>query len=108
MTPTITIGKEIWAPNRDFRNPEELVNRIKEAQKSGIDQITDEEQFYVLLNGMKNLGIGMRNLQTQVNQLNMKLNPQPPTPTPPFPTQSPPPQIKPIEPSIKKKETTKL
>ena len=78
MTPTITIDEEIWAPNRDFRNPEELANRLKEVEKAGgLDPIKKEEEFQVLLNGLKNLGVGMRNLQNQINQLNMKLNPQP-------------------------------
>ena len=29
MTPTIIMQEEIWLPNRDFRTPEELVNRVK-------------------------------------------------------------------------------
>ena len=107
MTPTITMGKEIWAPNRDFRSPEELANRLKEVQKTGgIEPITKEEEFYVLLNGMKNLGIGMRSLQTQITQLQTKLSPptqSPPTQSPP--TQSPP-TLKPIEPVVKTQETT--
>ena len=90
MTPTITIDEEIWAPNRDFRNPEELANRLKEVEKAGgLDPIKKEEEFQVLLNGLKNLGVGMRNLQNQINQLNMKLNPQPQNPKPQNPPQEP-------------------
>ena len=109
MTPTITIGKEIWAPNRDFRSPEELANRLKEVQKiGGIEPITKEEEFYVLLNGMKNLGIGMRSLQTQITQLQTKLTPPtPPIQKPPIQTPSTqtPPTLKPIESVVKTKET---
>ena len=81
MTPTIFVDNEIWAPNRDFRSPEELATRLQEIEKmGGLIPVSKEEQFDVLMNNMKNLAVGMRNLQTQLHQMSAKLNP-PPQPT---------------------------
>ena len=34
ITPTILMQEEVWIPNRDFRTPEELIQRIQHFEKN--------------------------------------------------------------------------
>lgn len=74
MTPTIKFGEEVWVPSRDFRGPEELINRLKYFQEYPPKPITDEDKTEMLLNGLKNIAMSLNNLGMQLSNIHQKVN----------------------------------
>ena len=52
MTPTIVMQEEIWLPTRDFRTPEDLVNRVKHFQQNPMKVLVLEERIEQLKSRM--------------------------------------------------------
>ena len=72
ITPTIVIQEEIWIPNRDFRTPEELVNRIKHFNQYPMRVLMVEERLDQINNNVKNLSLALNQMQQVLQQLNAK------------------------------------
>ena len=84
MTPTITFDEEVWVPSRDFRSPEELVNRLKYFQEYPPKPIKEGDKIEMLINGMRNIAMSLNNLGQQLTNIHQKVNQ---LTTPPPPTQ---------------------
>ena len=69
MTPTIVMQEEIWLPTRDFRTPEDLVNRVKHFQQNPMKVLVLEERIEQLNNQVKNMSL----LFNQMNQSLQKI-----------------------------------
>lgn len=72
MTPTIVYQEEIWLPNRDFRTPEELINRVKHFDVNPMNRLSIEEQMVQMHNSVKNLAL----LLNQMNQTVQRISTQ--------------------------------
>ena len=55
MTPAIIFQNEIWLPNRDFRTPEELVQRVEHFTANPMRHLSLEERLDQMHNTVKNL-----------------------------------------------------
>ena len=74
MTPTIKFEEEVWVPSRDFRGPEELINRLKYFQEYPPKPVKEEEKMEMLLNGLKNIAMSLNNLGMQLSNIHQKVN----------------------------------
>jgi len=74
MTPTLVFQEEIWLPNRDFRNPEELVARINHFKDNPMRPLMLEEKVEQAHNSVKNLTLLLNQLTETVRQVNTKLD----------------------------------
>lgn len=74
MTPTIVFQEEVWLPNRDFRNPEELVARIKHFEENPMKTFMMEERIDQMHNSVKNLALLLNQLTETVRQINTKVD----------------------------------
>jgi len=81
MTPTIIMQEEIWLPNRDFRTPEELIERIKHFKDNPMKTLKFEERIDQLHNTVKNLTLLLNQMNQTINQMNTKIPAQPPVNT---------------------------
>ena len=89
ITPTIVMQEEIWVPNRDFRTPEELIQRIRHFEDNPMRRLNIEERIDQVNNNVKNLSLVLNQMQQTLQQLNAKHNPTPPN----FNQQSAPQQV---------------
>jgi len=78
MTPTIIMQEEIWLPNRDFRTPEELIERIKHFIDTPMKTLKFEERINQLHNTVKNQTLLLNQMNQTINQMNGKIPAQPP------------------------------
>jgi len=72
ITPTILMQEEIWVPNRDFRTPEELIQRIRHFEKNPMIRLNIEERIEQVNNNVKNLTLILNQMQQTLQQLNAK------------------------------------
>ena len=81
MTPTIVFQEEIWLPNRDFRTPEELINRIKHFVDNPMRSLKFEERIDQLHNSVKNLTLLLNQMNQTIQRTNTQVagTPQPQT-----------------------------
>ena len=104
MTPTIVFQDEIWLPNRDFRTPDELVQRIKHFREYPMRTLVLEERIDQAYHAIKNLTLLLNQVTQTIQSINTNLTPQPQTPpntVPPQPQTPPntvPPQPNPVPP----------
>ena len=61
ITPTILMQEEVWIPNRDFRTPEELIQRIQHFEKNPMTHLSIEERIDQVNNNVKNLVLMINN-----------------------------------------------
>ena len=69
ITPTIVMQEEVWVPNRDFRNPEELVTRIKHFVQNPMAPLRFEERLDQINNNVKNLTLILNQMQQVLQQI---------------------------------------
>ncbi len=72
ITPTILMQEEIWVPNRDFRTPEELIQRVRHFQKNPMRRLGIEEKIDQVNNNVNNLTLILNQMQQTLQQLNAK------------------------------------
>ena len=91
MTPTVKFSDEVWVPSRDFRTPEELINRLTYYKEYPLPTLTDKEKIQVLMEASKNVAMSLNNINMQISTIHQKINqllpkpeevkiPQPPLP----------------------------
>ena len=85
--------EEIWVPNRDFRTPDELIQRVRHFEKNPMAHLGIEERIEQVNNNVKNLSLILNQMQQTLQQLNAKQ-----AGTPPFNTQTAPSQVQPAQP----------
>jgi|TARA_R110000787_G_scaffold106351_3_gene214017 glutaredoxin len=93
MTPTIVFQDEVWLPNRDFRTPDELVQRIKHFREYPMRNLRLEERIDQAYNAIKNLTLLLNQMTQTIQTINSNITPKPqPTPNtaPPQHNQVPP------------------
>mgnify|MGYP005829968943 CR=1 FL=1 len=90
MTPTIVFQDEIWLPNRDFRTPDELVQRIKHFTQFPMKSLMMEERLDQAYNAIKNLTLLLNQMTQTIQTINTNITPQPQTQTPVQPNAVPP------------------
>jgi len=95
ITPTILMQEEIWIPNRDFRTPEELIQRVRHFEKNPMTRLNIEERIDQVNNNVKNLTLILNQMQQTLQQLNAKQ-----AGTPPFNNQTAPTQVQQKQPQI--------
>jgi|TARA_R100001163_G_C5054682_1_gene191213 glutaredoxin len=78
ITPTILMQEEVWIPNRDFRTPEELIQRIQHFEKNPMNHLSIEERIDQVNNNVKNLVLMINQIQQNLQQLNAKQAGTPP------------------------------
>ena len=78
MTPLIIMQEEIWLPNRDFRTPEELIERLKHYKDTPMKALKFEERINQLHNTVKNLTLLLNQMNQTISQINTKIPAQPP------------------------------
>ena len=88
ITPTILMQEEIWIPNRDFRTPDELIQRLRHFEKNPMTRLNIEERIDQVNNNVKNLTLILNQMQQTLQQLNAKQ-----AGTPPFNNQAAPTQV---------------
>jgi len=88
ITPTILMQEEIWVPNRDFRTPDELIQRIHHFEQNPMSHLSIEERIDQVNNNVKNLTLILNQMQQTLQQLNAKQ-----AGTPPFNSQAAPTQV---------------
>ena len=96
MTPTIKFNNEVWIPSRDFRSPEELINRLTYYKDYPLPELTEEEKIISLIEASKNIAMSLNNMNMQISNIHQKINqllpkskPEEvkiPNPSPPNPT----------------------
>ncbi len=74
MTPTVHFKDQIWSPQRDFTDPNSLVQRLKYFIENPLPTPTEDEKFMVLLNGIKNLSLSIQKLHQSVVNIQTKVN----------------------------------
>jgi glutaredoxin len=74
MTPTVQFKDQIWSPQRDFTDPNSLVQRLKYFIENPLPTPTEDEKFMVLLNGIKNLSLSIQKTHQSVVNIQGKLN----------------------------------
>ena len=78
ITPTILMQEEIWVPNRDFRTPEELIQRVRHFEKNPMTHLSIEERIDQVNNNVKNLTLMLNQIQQNLQQLLAKQTTTPP------------------------------
>jgi len=76
MTPAIIFQDEIWLPNRDFRTPEELIQRVKHFTENPMVPLKLEDKLDQVHNTVKNLTLLLNQMSQTIQTLNGKV-PQP-------------------------------
>ena len=74
MTPTIAFNNEVWVPSRDFRSPEELINRLNYFKDYPLPPLSDKEKIQSLLEASKNVAMSLNNMNMQISTIHQKLN----------------------------------
>jgi len=78
MTPAIIFQNEIWLPNRDFRTPEELIQRVEHFTANPMRHLNIEERLDQMHNTVKNLTLLLNQMSQTIQTLNNKVpNPVP-------------------------------
>tara|TARA_R110000824_G_scaffold187242_1_gene368500 strand:+ start:5309 stop:5740 length:432 start_codon:yes stop_codon:yes gene_type:complete len=72
ITPTIMMQEEIWIPNRDFRTPDELIQRIRHFEEHPMVRLNIEERIDQVNNNVKNLTLILNQMQQTLQQINAK------------------------------------
>ena len=74
ITPTIIMQEDVWIPNRDFRSPEELINRIRHFENNPMKPLKFEERLDQINNNVRNLTLMLNQMQQTLTQLQQKQN----------------------------------
>ena len=66
--------EDVWIPNRDFRSPEELINRIRHFENNPMKPLKFEERLDQINNNVRNLTLMLNQMQQTLTQLQQKQN----------------------------------